>query len=183
MKHISVFFAVLLLLLSGCEQQTSLQDIEKDIRAEVVREAPGIATLQGIYTVSYLNYKKNWITSDDIYIQKDIVTIDYGFEIDENAIRVIAGDAKNILQVRLNKGKRLATNRDTQRSETTHKGYRPEGENGLQLDIDAEINKEIKAEIPKYEDSNLRMAADNIKNLFKVLAAKYDLELDFKIDG
>lgn len=181
MRHISVFAVLLLLLLPGCDEQTSLQGLEKDIRAEVVSESAGIATLQGTYTVSYLNYKKNLITSDDIYIQKDIANIDYGFVIDENDIRVIAEGPKKILQVRLDKGKRFSINRETTHSESTHDGYRPEGEGGLKLDIDAEINKEIEAAIPKYEEENLKLAADNIKNFFKVIAERYDLILDFKV--
>lgn len=183
MKHISVFAVLLLLLLPGCDQQASLQDIENHIRAEVVKESAGIGSLQAIYLITYTDYKENWIRSNDMYVQKDSVSIDYGFRIDENAIRVIAEGPKKILQVRLDKGEALATNRVTIGKQTTHSGYVPDGKDGIKKDIDAEINREIESETQRYEPGLLRTAGENIRNFFKVLAAKYGLELDFQIAG
>lgn len=182
MKHISLFALLLLLLLPGCDQQVSLQDIENHVRTEVLSEKAGIATLQAVYLVTYMNYEKNRILSDDNYIQKDKICVDYGFDI-ENAIKVVADGPRKILQVRLGKGRIFAEDRTTIDRQTTHEGYVPAGENGLNLDIDAVINKEFDAEKARYEEANLKLAADNIRNFFKVLAAKYKLELDFQIDG
>ncbi|MDO4839998.1 MAG: hypothetical protein Q3990_04920 [Desulfovibrionaceae bacterium] len=183
MKHLSVFAVLLLLLLPGCDQQISLEDIEDQVRTEVVSEFTGIATLQAIYLITYTNSQENLIQSDDLYIQTDSVSIDYGFVIEDKSIQVIKGDPKNILKVRLNKGKQIAVNRATTETYKTHEDYLPLGDDGKPVDVDVIINQEIKAEVPKYEESNLKLAADNIRNFFKVLAAKYKLELDFKIDG
>ncbi len=183
MKHISVFAVLLLLLLPGCGQHSPLEDIEDQIRTEVISEFSGIATLQAIYLVTYTHSQENLVASDDLYIQTDGVSIDYGFIIDEKAIQVIKSDQKNTLQVRLKKGKPLATNRATINTYKTHEDYIPLNDDGKPVDVDVIINKEIEAEIPKYEEKNLRMAADNIRNFFKVLAAKYNLELDFQIAG
>ncbi len=180
MKHIPIFALLFLLLLPGCDQQKSLQEIENDVRTEVLNDSAGIASLQAIYLVTYVNYKENWGLSDDVYIQKDKVSVDYGFDI-ENAIKVVADGPKKYLQVRLGKGKSFPPDRTTIYTEATHDGYVPAGENGLKLDIDAVITKEFDAEKAKYEEDNLRMAADNIRNFFKVIAAKHDLILDFKI--
>lgn len=183
MKHISVFALLLLLLLPGCDQQSSLKDIEDKIRTEVVSEFSGIATLQGIYLITYTNSQENLLCSDDLYIQTNIVSIDYGFIIDENEIKVIDASPKKKLHVRLNKGKPLATNITSLEPYKTHEDYRPLGKDGKPVDLDLVINQEIDAEIPKYEEANLKMAADNIWNFFKVLAAKYNMDLDFKIAG
>ena len=183
MKHISVFVLLFLLLLPGCDQQPSVQEIEDHVRTEVLSEKAGIASLQAIYVVTYVNYKENWGSSDDVYIQKDKVSVDYGFTIDENAIKVIDASPKRKLQVRLGKGKPFPPDRTTIYTEATHAGYVPAGENGLNLDIDAIITKEFDAAQAKYEEENLRYAAENIKNFFKLLASKYDLILDFDIAG
>lgn len=168
---------MLLLLLPGCDQT-------EHIRAEIVRESAGIATLQGIYLLTYANYKENVIYSDDVYIERFKISRDYGFTIDDNAIKIIKASPKDILQVRLKKAEGLATDRvaiDT--PSKSHQDYRPRNDDGTPVDIDGIINKEIETEIPKYEKKNLEFAEDNARNLFKVLAAKYDLELDFKIEG
>lgn len=183
MKHISVFAVLLLLLLPGCDQQASLQDIENHIRAEVAKESAAIGSLQAIYLITYTDYKENWVASNDMYVQKDKVSIDYGFRIDENAIRVVADGQKKVLQVRLDKGEAQAINRVTIGKQTTHQGYVPQGKDGINKDIDAEINREIESETQRYEASLLRTAGENIRNFFKVLAAKYGLELDFQIAG
>ena len=85
--------------------------------------------------------------------------------------------------MRLGKGKPFPPDRTTIYTEATHEGYVPAGENGLNLDIDAIITKEFDAAQAKYEEENLRYAAENIKNFFKLLASKYDLILDFDIAG
>lgn len=159
-----------------------MQELEDHIRTEVRSESAGIATLQAVYLVTFMNYEKNLVLSDDHYIQKDQVCVDYGFDI-ENVIKVVADGPNKILQVRLGKGRAIAQDRITIDKQTTHEGYVPEGEKGLHMDIDAAINKEFDAEKAKYEEANLRLAAENIRNFFKVIAAKYGLKLDFQIAG
>ncbi len=183
MKNITVFAMLLLFLLPGCDQQASLQEIQDHIRTEVLSESSAIASLQAVYLITYTNTQENTFQSDDQYIQIDSVSIDYGFVIEDKSIQVIKGDPKNVLQVRLNKAKPMAPNRVNYATYKTHKDYRPLDDDGKPVDLDVMINKEIEAELPQYAEKNMKMAAENIRNFFKVLAAKYDLKLDFKIDG
>ncbi len=167
-----------LLGLTACDHSYDLKGVENTIHSEVLKEFAGIASLEAIYLVSYMHFRKNLIRSDDIYVQKDRVSIDYGFRIDESAIRVVAEGKRKILQVRLKKGEKLATNRiSIKKPEVTHDGYRPPE------DVDAAMNKEIEEIEKKYEERNLKTAEENIKNFFKILAAKYGLELDFKVEA
>lgn len=172
-------------LLSACQENVELKQIEKSIRSEVMKESVGIASLEAIYLVSYLYFQENLIYSDDIYSQKDSVTIDYGFKIDENAIRVVQEDDRKILKIRLKKGETLAINRiSIENPETTHTGYRPKDKKtGQLIDVDSAMNKEIEQIKGEYEVRNLKTAAENIKNFFKILASKYDLDLDFQVES
>ena len=178
MKKYLAVFLLLPFLLTACDHSDDLKGVENAVRSEVLKESAGIASLEAIYVVSYMHFQKNLIRSDDIYVQKDSVSIDYGFKIDESAIRVVAEGERKILQVRLKKGAVLATNRiSIEKPEVTHDGYRPE------VDVDAAMNKEIEQIKKEYEDRNLKTAEENIKNFFKILAAKYGLELDFKVEA
>ncbi len=181
------FFSYLMvaLLLAACNNSDDLKNIENAVRSEVLKESAGIASLEAIYLVSYMHFQENIIASDDIYVQKDSVSIDYGFKIDENSIRVVADGERKILQVRLQKGEVLATNRITiEDPETTHTGYRPKDKNsGEFVDVDAAMNQEVEQIKAEYETRNLKVAAENIKNYFNILATKYGLRLDFQVDG
>jgi len=78
--------------------------------------------------------------------------------------------------VRLPRGELLGINRYTLKTEKTHAGYNPEA------DVDAEINQELESLKKEYGDRALREASQNIRNFFKVVAAKYALDLDFAIE-
>ncbi len=175
-KYLSVCI-LLPFLLTACDHSDDLKGIENAVRSEVLKEFVGIASLEAIYLVSYVHFQPNIIRSDDIYVQKDKVSIDYGFKIDESAIRIVAEGERRILQVRLKKGEVLAIDRiSIEKPKVTHDGYRPKE------DVDAAINKEIEQIKKEYEERNLKTAEENIKNFFKILAARYGLELDFKVE-
>ena len=184
MKYIATFCLISSLFLSACLYGDETRQLEDAIRAEVVKESADIASLEAIYLVSYMYFQENLITSDDVYIQKDTVSIDYGFKIDDNSIHVVDTGTRKKLEVRLHKGKVLAINRiSLERPETTHEGYLPKDTKGNLIDIDAAMNREIEQIKNEYEERNLKTAEENIKNFFKILATKYDLELDFKVES
>ena len=184
MKYIMTFIIGATIFLTGCNFGDETKQLEDAIRTEVVKESTGIASLEAIYLVSYMYFQENLITSDDVYIQKDTVSIDYGFKIDDNSIHVVNSGARKKLEVRLHKGTVLAVNRiSLERPETTHEGYLPKDKSGNIIDVDTAMNKEIEQIKNEYEDRNLKTAEENIKNFFKIIAAKYDLELDFKVES
>lgn len=170
------------LLVAGCTSSTDNQHIEKQIRGEVLRESSGIATLEAIYTVAFVHFEENLINSDDFYIQKDAVFMDYGFDLDDNSIKVVDSGGRKTLQVRLGKGDVLATNRlSIGKPKTTHEGYQPKNaKTGEIINVDEHMNKELEEMKRIYGEKNLKHAKENLKNFFKVIATKYDLDLDFQ---
>jgi hypothetical protein len=180
MRKLMVCCAVFLLLLpmSSCRpsREDQARKLEKEIRSTVISESAALASLTCIFRITYTNFKGRLLFSDDIYVQHDEAALDYGYRIDERSIRVVVEDNRNVLRVRLPKGELLGINRFTLKTERTHDDYTPAA------DIDAEINQELESLKKEYAERALREASRNIENFFKIVAAKYALELDFSLE-
>ncbi len=167
--------------LSACDASYN-SHLEKQIHSEVLKESSGIAHLAAIYTLSFIFFEENLITSHDFYIQKDIVSMDYGFDLDDKAIKVVDENGKKKLKVRLGKGDVLAVNRvSMSKPETSHEGYLPKNvKTGELINVDEKMNDELEELKKIYGEKNLKHARENAKNFFRILAMKYGLELDFE---
>ena len=170
--------ALALLFLCSCAPgpEEQARTLETEIRAVVLNETAALASLACIFRVTYTDFKARIIASDDIYVQKDEAALDYGYRLGEENIRVVFEDGRRVLRVRLSGGELLGLNRYTLKVEKTHADYYP------RADVDAEINRELESLKKEYGGRALREAARNIKNFFRVVAAKYGLELDFAIE-
>lgn len=185
-RNIIFFAAVLIAALAcaACVDEGSNVAIERQIKSKVLSDAKAIATLEATYIIVFDHIKNSqWYDprSSDVYIEKDEAKIDYGFVIDENSIRVVDGMARKVLKVRLAPGKKLGTDRIELGKAKTHSNYVPVDDNGNRIDVSGEINKKLAATEQMYAQSHLVKAAENIRNFFTIVAAKYDLELDFGI--
>ena len=170
--------ALALALLCSClpRPEDQARTLENEIRTVVINETAALASLACIFRVTYTDFKKRLIASDEIYVQQDEAALDYGYRLAEENIRVVFEDDRQVLRVRLSRGELLGLNRYTLKVEKTHDEYYP------QADVDAEINRELDSLKKEYGERALREASQNIKNLFRVVAAKYALELDFAIE-
>lgn len=177
-----IIFFLAILSIPGCELTESNSHIEKQIRSEVIKESSGIANLSAIYTLSFIHFEENLVTSDDFYIQKDLVNMDYGFDLDDKSISVVDEDGKKKLKVRLGQGDVLAVNRKSLgQPETSHTGYLPKNaKTGEIINVDEKMNEELEELKRIYGEKNIKHARENAKNFFRILAAKYGLELDFE---
>ena len=158
------------------DMESQARALEKEIRTVVINETTALASLVCVFRITYTDFKKRLIASDEIYVQQDEATLDYGYRLGEENIRVVLEDGRRMLRVRLPRGELLGINRYTLKVEKTHDEYYP------QADVDAEINRELDSLKKEYGERALREASQNIKNLFRVVAAKYALELDFAIE-
>lgn len=170
------------LCLFGCELTGGNSHLEKQIRAEVLRDSAGIATLASIFTLSFVHFEENYVRSDDFYIQRDLVNMDYGFDLDDKSIKVVDENGVKKLKVRLGKGDVLAVNRiSAQKPVTAHAGYLPRNaKTGELINVDEKMNSELEELKKIYGEKNLKHARDNARNFFRIIAAKYGLELDFE---
>ena len=170
--------ALAFMLLCSCSpgREDQARILENEIRTVVVNETAALASLVCVFRITYTDFKKRLIASDEIYVQKDEAALDYGYRLGEENIRVVIEDGRHILRVRLPRGELLGINRYTLKVEKTHADYYP------QADIDAEINRELESLKKEYGERALREASNNIKSFFRVVAAKYALELDFAFE-
>ena len=176
MPEIRVVLAIVLLCSCAPDREGQARTLESEIRAVVINETAALASLACVFRVTYTDFKARLIASDDIYVQKDEASLDYGYRVGEESIRVVFEDGRQVLRVRLPRGELLGINRYTLKVEKTHADYYP------QADVDAEINRELESLKKEYGERALKEAAQNIKNFFRVVAAKYGLELDFAIE-
>ena len=179
MRKFILFGAFVLPLLPLCacwpDREDSARILEREIRTAVMNETAALATLTCIFRITYTSFKERLIFSDKIYVQQDEAALDYGYRLDEGNIKVVFEDGRKVLQVRLPKGELLGVNRYTLKTESSHDFHY------TQADVDAEINRELESLENEYGERALREASQNIKNFFRIVAAKYDLELDFAI--
>lgn len=164
-------------MLTACTENTGLVDLENRIRQEVLSECTAIASLQSVYLLTLVHTQENWVFSDDIYIRKDKAEVDYGFQIDRNAIRVVNEGGRNILRVQLMPVDRPFINRVKIEENKTHENFQPK----TMGDIDASMNRELDDLESAYKVQNMQLAMKNIKNFFNIVAAKYGLEADVSI--
>ncbi len=177
--------AVLLSLsLASCDYvEVNTNVIEHEIQKRVLNDITGIASLEAVYLVTYLHYQENTFESDDFFIQNDVVNVDYGFKVDDKNIQVVNEGGKRLLRVRLPAGEALAINRYSESlPEVVHAGFRPKDKKDNFIDIDKIMNKEVDKVRARYEGTHLKYAEQNIESFFRVLAAKYDLELDLQVE-
>ena len=183
MKYILVVLLGGILVACADTPPDNTREIEKQIRAQVISEATNIASLEAVFLVTYNYFSGNYIFSDDIYIQRDKAALIYGFKINEENIKIVNEGGRNVLSVSLPKGSRIAVDRSTISVQKTHQDYFPkhrvDGQT-VNVDVDKEINAEIKELEAAYGEKNLQAAEENLRNFFKILAAKYGLELRLK---
>jgi hypothetical protein len=178
MRKSTVFGLLPFLAICAClpGQAEQARELEKEIRATVIDDSAALASLTCVFRITYTDFKGRLFVSDDVYVQRDEAEMDYGYRLDESNIRVLPENGRNVLRVRLPKGELLGINRYTLKTEKTHADYHPAA------DVDAEINRELDSLKSEYGHRALMEASQNIKNFFKVVAAKYELELDFDLE-
>jgi len=172
----AVSWLILSLVSCGPNPEESARKLETEIRTAVINEIPALTSLTCIFRITYTHYQGSLIFSDDIYLQQDEATLDYGYHIDEKNIKVVFEDGRKVLRVRLGRGEWLGTNRKTLKREKTHESY------SSAADIDAAINQELESLKGKYGERALKEASQNIENFFRVVAAQYGLKLDFMLE-
>ena len=172
-RIIYMLFFMFLCSCTGLEWNND-KDIEKEIRDVVAKDGTYIGSLQAIYLITFLDYHDGFL-SDDFYIKKDKVFRNYGFKVDENTIKIIRKNGQKILQVTLPKAEFISEDEKELSLQKTD-GYKPK------RDPNKEIRDESKKMHETYGKKHLELAKENIKNIFRVLAKKYDLELEL-LDG
>ena len=177
--HFLIWLLIFSFLCIGCYQK---QTIENKIKSTVIRNSPHLAQMEASYSLGYIHFDSNYITSDDFFIRRDLARVAYGYNLADAKISVVEENGKKILFVKLPEPKYIMHDMKTLHLETTHKGFKPKDKDGNLVDIDKYLTKRLEQAIEKYEQKSIDTTKQLSKQYFEALAFRYgfDLNLEFK---
>ena len=177
-KSILLTLAISIAMLAAGSPAVSAQD--RDVR-EVIAAMNGmmLATLEASYTVTYHHKEKNLVFKDNIYYQKDLATIDYGFQFVKEPTIIRKGD-KCFLTATVRNSPFRPKNRRTVKKEFTDLEMQIKDEDGRPVDVDHIMNTKLLNEEQKYRAEHMEVARSKMTQLFGIYAAKYHCEPDLE---
>ena len=132
-----------------------------------------LATLEASYTVTYHQSEEHWITRDDIYYQKDLATIGYGFQfVAGKEPDIIRKGDKCILTATVRNSPFRIQNRQTLVLVSADEGMQLKDDDGRHVDVDRILNKKVEEEERKFRAEHMEIAKSNLKQFFGIYAAK-----------
>ena len=180
MKRCNALLLILVYIISGCDFNSMVEQnaqLEKIIKKKVNRDAVHLAQLKAVYGLTYINYVDG-IIFDDMYIRHDVAELNYGFKLDSSSIKIISQDTKQILSVRLKTPKLISIDRRAINIEQSDPDFRPTNDTMDKVDVEQELNKELKKARNRLEEKTLERTRESSKRYFMALAKRYNLELD-----
>ncbi len=165
-------------MLAAGSPAVSAQD--QDV-SEVVAAMNGmmLATLEASYSVTYHHTEENLIFKNNIYYQKDLASIDYGFQFVKPP-RIIKDGDNCILSAVVRNSPFRPKNRRTVVRESTDGEMRLKDKDGIYVDVDHIMNNKMLDEERKYRDEHMEIAKSKMNQLFGIYAAKYHCEPDLE---
>ncbi|MCF8259270.1 MAG: DUF4230 domain-containing protein [Melioribacteraceae bacterium] len=177
-KH--TVLTILIFSAIGCSESNI--ELERNLEIKIKEDGAALAQLEAVYGVVFTNQKENWVSSDDIYIRKDMANVYYGYGLEEAKISVVDEDDIKVLKVILPAPKQISVDRKTVSVESTHEDYNPRGPNGEMLNVDLEMNKKLEEISAKYSAKTIEMTKNITKKYFETLAFRFDLKLDITFE-
>lgn len=157
-----------------------MDSIEHKIKSTVIKNSPHLAQMEASYSLGYIHFKKNIITSDDFFIRRDLAKVAYGYKLADADISVVEENGKKILSVKLPEPKYIMRDMKTVHLETTHNGFRPKDSEGNLEDIDKYLTDKLNEAIEKYEQKSIETTKQISRQYFQALAFRYGFELNLE---
>ena len=178
-KSVLLAFVMSVAMIAAGSPAVSAQD--QDV-SEVTAAMNGLmlATLEATYTVTYHHTEENMIFKDNIYYQKDLARIDYGFKFVKPPKIIRDGDIC-ILSAAVRESDFRPKNRETVIRQSTDGEMRLKNKDGNYVDVDLIMNGKVLEEEKKFRAEHMEIARSKMNQLFGIYAAKYGCvpELDF----
>lgn len=181
MKKIFIIVISSLLLFQACEDDIAL---ERQITTKVKEDAVYLAQLEAVYGLVFTNQRENWISSDDIYIRKDLASVYYGYSLDDAEITVKDNEqGVKTLYVNLPVPEKVSIDRRIVSLHSTHDDYQPVDEDEKYINIDEQLNSHLDRVLEKYEERTIEMTKKISRQYFDNLAARFGLKLELKFEN
>ena len=171
-KSILMALAMFVAMLAAGSPAVSAQD--QDV-SEVTAAMDGmmLATLEASYTVTYHHTEKNRVFKDNIYYQKDLATVDYGFKfVEGKEPKIIRKGDKCILTATVRNSPFRPANRGTLVRASTDGEMQLKDEDGNYVNLDRIMNMRVLEEELKFRSAHMEIARSKISQYFRIYAAK-----------
>ncbi len=158
--------------LERMKNEEARQIKEKEITAAI--EQMLISNLESTYFISHTNFTENMIFRDNLFYQKDVAKVDYGFKILESP-HIQRTEEGCTLMASVEKSKHNPTNRETIKYELSHPDER------VTFDVNKIMNNKLAQEEKLYDELNYGKAKENVISLFDMYAAKLGCQAKLEI--
>jgi hypothetical protein len=175
--HFLIWLLIFSFLFIGCDRN---QTIENKIKSTVIKNSPHLTQMEAYYSLGYIHFDSNRITSDDFFIRRDLAKVAYGYNLADAKISVVKENGKKILSVKLPEPKYIMHDMKTLHLETAHKGFKPKNKDGNLVDIDKYLTEKLKKAIKEYEQKSIDTTKQISKQYFQALAFRYGFELNLE---
>ena len=155
-------------------------NLERVIVAKITQETAYLANFETMYSLSFTNFRDNWVLSDDFYIRQDQANVYYGYALKDATIRVKHDDGKNTLFVHLPNPKQISIDRKPVIEESRHENYKPVDSEKREINVDKLMNEELNKAILQYEQRSIEMTKEMSRQYFEALAYRFGLELQLE---
>ena len=168
----------------SCGQSPETQ-LENRINERMSRDLNAIGTMAANYEAVFAHYEHKLIGFDDIYMQKAIYSIIYGFDVQDAKINVKKeNDEGLILNVKLPAPNEIREARDriTLNIEKRFEDYYPKDDNGNKINVSRALDNSIQMQVNKYRKQHINQAKKMTKQYFQALADNYGMKLNYSMD-
>ena len=175
---IAIFFT-----LSACNSGPSPEtQLQKIINEKMSKDLNVIGTMEAKYEALFAHYEKEIFGFDDIFIQKALYSIIYGFDIADAKINVEKGDdGILILNVKIPSPREIKEARDrrTLSIEQRFQNYYPKDDNGRKINVSQALDRELQKQLNRHQKQHIEQTRKMTFQYFQALADKYGLKLKY----
>ena len=167
----------------ACGQSPESQ-LDRMINERMSRDLNAIGTMAARYEAVFAHYHEKF-GFDDIYMQKAIYSIIYGFEVQDAKINVEKEkDGTLVLNVKLPSPHEIKEARDriTLNIEKRFENYYPEDDNGNKINVSRALDRAVQKQVNKYQRHHINQARKMTKQYFQALADNYGMKLNYSMD-
>ncbi len=178
-----IFLALIILVVTvSCNKGGEEKKLQNLINEKISKDLNAIGTMSAKYEAVFAHYEHKTIGFDELFIQKALYSVIYGFDIADAKINVkIGDDGAKILIVKLPAPHEIkeARNRRTLGIDKRFENYYPTDDNGKKINVSKALDRIIQKQVDKHQKQHIKQARKMTKQYFQALADSYGLKLKY----
>jgi hypothetical protein len=171
------------LSLTACDNAPSKVNLMQElINQKTSKDLSAIGTMSAKYEAVFAHYRHETLGFDDIFIQKALYSVIYGFNLSEAKINVEEqDDGSMILNVSLPTPREITAARDRRTLEINRRfqNFNPTDKSGKKINVSQALDRNVQKQINRYQKQHIEQARKMTRQYFQALADNYGLELKY----